>query len=212
MAISLIWEAADGAVVKGLADCPTQSATAKEMVDSDLNHGALVPGGSTPPQAVSVRTYSWTTNGDPKYKVTGCGLWLEKYYTSGPTYVADSGKTFCDGSGTAAFGNYAEAGGSATESADWTTLLSWGDRTDGLYGVLVSLDRGKSWTKFCSAAGSNVGNALAVKASAMDVGVVDGELQPGDRATLLVKIAAPPDAAAYGVILFCIGMVYSYTE
>ena len=145
MSVSLIWERADGEVLKGLKDCSTPSSDTKEIVDSDLNHGVATPGGSTSPQIVAIRTFSWQRNGDPSNAITGAGLYLDSYYNQPPTYTADVGKTFCGGGSTATFGDYTDGGGSRSAASDLSTVLGWGDTNEG---VQVSLDRGRTYESF----------------------------------------------------------------
>lgn len=212
MSVSLIWERANGELIKGLRDCSVPSPSTKEMVDSDLNHGVIRPGGVSVPQVVSVRTFSWTNNGDPSFPITGAALWFEAYYSNGPNYGADEDKTFCDGSSLATFGNYQDAGGSHSPQSDYSTLLAWGDRTDGNYGLQLSLDHGRNYTRLKTGIGNNSNNAVTLTASAMDIGTVDGQLEPGDRAVLYFRLAIPSDFTTPGIYLFCIGMRYDYTE
>lgn len=216
MAVHLIWERADGEVVKGLRECSTPSADTKEMVDTDLNHGVVTPGGQTSPQIVAVKTFSWQTNGDPNNPITGAGLYLDSYYNQGPTYTADTGKTFCGGAGTKTFGDYGDAGGSRTAASDLVTLLGWGDDGDG---VQVSLDRGRTYVSFenlgSTGSGADITDPKTLSATAMDIGSVNGQLEPGDRALLYMRISIPStanDPANAGVYLFNLGLVYDYTE
>jgi hypothetical protein len=216
MAVHLIWERADGEVIKGLKDCATPSADTKELVDSDLNHGVATPGNSTAPQIVAIRTFSWQTNGDPNNPITGAGLYLDQYYSQGPTYEADTGKTYCGGASTTTFGDYSDAGGSRTASSDLSTILGWGD--DGA-GVEVSLDRGRTYESFtntgASGSGGDINDPKTLNATAMDIGAVDGQLEPGDRALLYMRVSIPEDEndpSSAGVYLFNLGLVYDFTE
>lgn len=212
MPVSLIFEKADGTVIKGLQDCTTPSASTKEMVDTDLNHGVISPGNFSLPQAVAVKTFSWNNNGDPTYAITNAAIYIDSYYTSDPTYTAESGKTFCGGAGTAVFGDYTDAGGSHTAASDLSNILDWGDNGTG---VQVSLDRGRTYTSFATGVGDSVSNALTLSATSMDIGAVDGQLEPGDRAVVYIRIGVPStftDPNNAGVLLFNIGLTYSYTE
>ena len=209
MSVSIVWESADGEVVKGLTDCPTPSADVKLMVDRDLNHGLVRPGAVSTPQTVALRTFSWTRNGDPTYAVTNAGLWLDAYYATGPVYAADAGKAFSGGSTTVSFGGYSESGGSRSAASDLATLLAWGDEGAG---VQVYLDRQKTWTPFSSAAGKSASTAIVLPKSAMDVGVVDGQLEPGDRALIHLRVSVPADCADPGVYLFTVGCKFDFTE
>lgn len=212
MAVSLIFEKADGSVIKGLQDCSTPSADTKEFVDEDLNHGVIVPGNTSLPQAIAIKTFSWTQNGDPQYAITDAGLYIDSYYTSDPTYTAETGKTFCGGASTSVFGDYEDAGGSHTAASDIANILDWGDNGAG---VQISLDRGRTYTSFATGTGDSSSNSITLSASAMDIGSVDGQLEPGDRALIYVRIKVPSDfdgANDAGVFLFNIGLVYSYTE
>lgn len=222
MSVRIIWKSSDGTVIKGLSDCSSsadQSTPAdeitglqKKMVDSDLNHGTVRPGSTTLPQIVSINTFSWQTNGNPENAITGAGLYLDQYYSDGPSYSADTGKYFCDGSSSTVFGGYSSSGGSHTAGADYSNILSWGD--DG-YGVQVSLDRGSTYQTFKTGQGDGPTNTISLKATSMDVGSVDGQLDPGDRAIMYLKIGVPStfnDPTSAGVYLFSIGLVYNYTE
>lgn len=211
MSVSLIWEKADGQVVKGLTDCETPSANTKQVVDTDLNHGVVTPGSFTVPQPVVIKTFSWANNGDPDNAITNVGIYLDNYYTTGPTYEAETGKVFCGGGSSAAFGNYQESGGTHTASADYTNIIQWGD--DG-YGVQISLDRGRTYTTIKTGVGDSIGNPITLAATAMDIGNIDGQLEPGDRAVVYVRIGIPPSFTNVndaGIYLFNLGLVYAYT-
>lgn len=212
MGVSLIFERSDGTVVKGLRDCSTPSADTKEMVDQDLNHGVIVPGSFSLPQAVAIRTFSWTQNGDPQFAITDAGLYIDAYYSEDPTYTSESGKTFCGGASTSVFGDYGDAGGSHTPSSDLANILDWGD--EGV-GVQVSLDRGRTYTSFATGVGDSTSNAITLAATSMDIGSVDGQLEPGDRSLIYLRIGVPSDfdnPNAAGVFLFNLGLIYSYSE
>lgn len=211
--IHLIWEKADGTVIKGLTECTVQSATSKEMVDTDLNHGVIRPGATSDPQIVAVRTFSWVNNGDPNSPITEAGLYIDQYYSVDPTYSVDVGKTFCGGGTTATFGDYEASGGSHSAASDFSTLLGWGDAATG--GIEVSLDLGRTYTTFKTGVGDNYGNAISLAATCMDIGVVDGQLEPGDRARLYFRLKVPSTYTSpsnAGVYLFTTGMYYTYTE
>jgi hypothetical protein len=211
--IHLIWEKADGSVAKGLAECTVQSATSKKMVDTDLNHGVIKPGGTSDPQLVSVRTFSWANNGDPTSPITDAGLYLDAYYSVDPTYTADSGKSFCGDVSTVTMGDYEASGGSHSANGDFNNLISWGDASTG--GVEFSLDLGRNWQVFKTGTGNNPSNAVELTASCMDIGTTGGQLEPGDRARIYFRLKVPstfttPSNA--GVFLFTVGMFYNYTE
>jgi hypothetical protein len=211
--IHLIWEKSDGATVKGLAECTVQSASSKLMVDTDLNHGVVAPGETTDPQIVTVRTFSWTNNGDPTSAITDAGLYLDAYYSVDPTYTAETNKSFCGDVASMTFGDYESAGGSHTPAADLAYLLGWGDAATG--GVEVSFDLGQSWNAFTTSAGSSIATALPVLASCMNIGAVNGQLEPGDRARIYIRLKVPStftNPTNAGVYLFTIGMFYNYTE
>ena len=211
--IHLIWEKSDGAVVKGLAECTVQSASSKLMVDTDLNHGVIAPGGTSPEQIITVRTFSWANNGDATSPITGAGLYLDAYYSTDPTYTAETNKTFCGDTAAVTFGDYDAAGGSHTPAADLAYLLAWGDAATG--GVEVSFDLGTNFTAFTTAAGSATTNALPLLATCMNIGSVDGQLEAGDRARIHVRLKVPSTFTSpsnAGVYLFTIGMFYNYTE
>jgi hypothetical protein len=212
MPVHVIFERSDGSIIKGLQECTVPSPTTKELVDVDLNHGVVSPGGTTVPQIVNIKTFSWTRNGDPTNAITDAGLFLAEYYSSDVTYVPDSGNTFCGGASSSVFGDYTDANGSHSASADLANLLAWGDAATG--GVEVSVDLGLTYTKFATAVGT-LASPLSLAATAFDIGTVDGELSPGDRATIFTRIAIPstfttPSDA--GVFLFNIGLFYNYTE
>jgi hypothetical protein len=211
--IHLIWEKADGAVIKGLAECTVQSASSKLMVDTDLNHGVITPGSVSDSQIVTVRTFSWPNNGDPTSAITDAGLYLDAYYSTDPTYTAEVNKTFCGDSATVTFGDYEASGGSHSAAADLANLLGWGDASTG--GVEVSLDLGRTYQKFTTSVGGAYNVSIPLLATCMDIGSTTGQLEPGDRARLYLRLAIPstfndPDNA--GVYLFTIGMFYNYTE
>jgi len=211
--IHLIWEKADGAVVKGLAECTVQSETSKEMVDTDLNHGVIAPGGTSDPQVVAVRTFSWANNGDPAFPITDCGLYIDAYYSVDPTYTADETKSFCGDVDTVTMGDYEASGGSHSASSDLNNLLSWGDDETG--GVEVSLDLGRTWTVFSSTVGNDYTNPITLAATCMDIGTTDGQLEPGDRARIYFRLRVPSDfiiPSNAGVFLFTVGMFYNFTE
>jgi hypothetical protein len=209
----LIWERADGAVVKGLAECTVQSATSKQMVDSDLNHGVIRPGGTSDAQVVTVRTFSWATNGDPASPITDAGLYLDAYYSVDPTYTADAGKSFCGDASAVSFGDYEASGGSHSASSDLNNLLAWGTAATG--GVEVSLDLGRTWQAFKTGTGDSYSNAILLAATCMDIGTTDGQIEPGDRARVHFRLKVPStftSPANAGVFLFTVGMFYNYTE
>ena len=211
--IHLIWEKSDGAVVKGLAECTVQSASSKLMVDTDLNHGVIAPGETSPEQIVTVRTFSWANNGDATSPITGAGLYLDAYYSTDPTYTAETNKSFCGDVSAMTFGDYESAGGSHTPAADLAYLLGWGDAATG--GVEVSFDLGTTFTAFKTSDGSSTTNALPLLATCMNIGSVDGQLEPGDRARIHIRLKVPStftSPANAGVYLFTIGMFYNYTE
>jgi hypothetical protein len=211
--VHLIWERADGAVVKGLAECTVQSATSKLMVDSDLNHGVIRPGGTSDAQIVTVRTFSWANNGDPTSPITDAGLYLDAYYSVDPIFTADAGKSFCGDSDAVSFGDYEASGGSHSASSDFNTLLGWGDDETG--GVEVSLDLGRTYQAFKTGVGDSFGNAISLLATCMDIGTTNGQLEPGDRARLYFRLKVPADFTTpsnAGVYLFTVGMFYNYTE
>lgn len=211
--IHLIWEKADGEVIKGLSECTVQSATSKKMVDTDLNHGVIRPGEVSDPQVVSVRTFSWSNNGDPNSAITDAGLYLDQYYASDPTYDADSGKTFCGDAATATFGDYEASGGSHSASSDYSTILGWGDLATG--GVELSLDLGRTYTRLKTGTGDAYSSAVDLAATCMDIGTVTGQLEPGDRARIYVRLQVPATftaASNAGVYLFTLGLAYNYTE
>jgi hypothetical protein len=213
--VHLIWERSDGEVIKGLTECTVQSTTEKQMVDSDLNHGVVTPGGETSdPQIVTVRTFSWVNNGDPSSPITDAVLYIDGYYSEDPTYEADAGKAFCGDADTAVFGDYEAAGGSHSASSDLSTILGWGDGATG-DGVQVSLDLGRTYQTFKTGTGDSPANGIVLSATAMDVGTTDGQLEPGDRARLFFRISVPSTFTSpsnAGVYLFTIGMFYNYTE
>lgn len=211
--VHLVWERADGAVVKGLTECSVQSATSKQMVDSDLNHGVVRPGDLSTTQIVTVRTFSWAQNGDPISPITGAGLYLDTYYSVDPTYAADAGKSFCGDASSVSFGDYESSGGSHSASADLAALISWGDAETG--GLEVSLDLGRTWTTFKTGVGDLFSSAISLVATCMDIGNVDGQLEPGDRARLHFRIRVPStitSPSSAGVYLFTVGLFYNYTE
>jgi len=211
--VHLIWERADGAVVKGLTECSVQSATSKKMVDTDLNHGVIRPGGTSDPQIVSVRTFSWANNGDPASPITDAGLYLDAYYSVDPTYTADTNKSFCGDVSAVTMGDYEASGGSHSATADLTNLLAWGDAATG--GVEVSLDLGRTWQAFKTGTGSSYSNAIDLAATCMDIGTTNGQLEPGDRARIYFRLKVPASfttPANAGVYLFTVGMFYNYTE
>jgi len=211
--VHLIWERADGAIVKGLAECIIQSATSKLMVDSDLNHGVIRPGGVSDAQIVAVRTFSWTNNGDPTSPITDAGLYLDAYYSVDPTFLADVGKSFCGDASAVSFGDYEASGGSHSASSDYNTLIGWGDAVTG--GVEVSLDLGRTYQTFKTGLGDNYANAISLAATCMDIGTVDGQLEPGDRARMYFRLKVPSTFTSpsnAGVYLFVVGMFYNYTE
>lgn len=212
MPIHVIFERSDGSVIKGLRECTVPSPTTKELVDTDLNHGVIRPGQTTVPQIINIRTFSWVRNGDPANPITDVGLFITEYYSSDVTFIPDSGNTFCGGAGSATFGDYTDANGSHTATSDLSNLLAFGDAATG--GVEVSVDLGLTYTKFTSTVGT-LASPILLEASAFDIGTVDGQLNPGDRATVFSRIQIPssfndPDDA--GVWLFNIGCFYNYTE
>jgi len=212
MPVHIIFERSDGSTVKGLQDCAVPSPSTKSLVDADLNHGVVSPGGTTVPQIINIRTYSWVRDGDPTNAITDAGLFLAEYYSADATFVPDSGKTFCGGASSAVFGDYSDANGSHSASADKANLLAWGDAATG--GVEVSVDLGLTYTKFTTAVGI-LTLPISLAATAFDIGTVDGELSPGDRATIFTRIKIPStftSAADAGVFLFNIGLFYNYTE
>lgn len=212
MPVHVIFEKSDGSVVKGLRDCAVPSPTTKEMVDSDLNHGVVSPGGTTTPQIIQVKTFSWPNNGDPANPITDLGLFLTEYYQTDPTFTPDSGKTFCGGASSATFGDYNDANGSHSAASDLAALQGFGDAGTG--GVEVSVDRGLTYQAFTSSVGI-FSSPISVLATAMDIGTVDGQLNPGDRATIYTRIRIPStynSAADAGVHLFNVGLYYNYTE
>lgn len=212
MSVYIIWEEADGSVVKGLDECDTPSADTKKFVDTDLNHGSVSAGSFTVPKAVSIRSFSWVRNGDPAQPITDAKLYLDPYYSNDATYTAPSGKTFCGGAGTAVFGDYSDAGGSATPNSDYSNLISWGDDD---FGLQVSLDRGRTYTTIKTGVGDTIGNGIDLAATAMDIGSVDGQLEPGDRALLYLRIGIPStfnDPNNQGILLFGLGLTFNYTE
>ena len=211
--VHLIWERADGAVVKGLAECTVQSATSKQMVDSDLNHGVIRPGGTSDAQTVTVRTFSWANNGDPTSPITDAGLYLDAYYSVDPTYTADASKSFCGDAAAISFGDYDASGGSHSASSDLNNLLAWGDAATG--GVEVSLDLGRTWQAFATGTGDSYSNAISLNATCMDIGTTNGQLEPGDRARIYFRLKVPSTFTSpsdAGVFLFTVGMFYNYTE
>ena len=215
--IHLIWERADGAVVKGLAECTVQSATSKQMVDTDLNHGVIRPGGISDAQIVTVRTFSWVNNGDPVSPITDAGLYIDAYYSTDPTYSADTNMSFCGEAASVSFGDYEAAGGSHSASADLSNLLTWGDAAteSDPTGVGVSLDLGRTYTQFKTGVGDSYSNSISLAATCMDIGTTDGQLEPGDRARLYFRLKVPSTFTSpsnAGVYLFTIGMFYNYTE
>lgn len=212
MAIHLIFEKADGTVIKGLQDCSTPSVNSKQMVDSDLNHGVVVPGGFTVPEVVAIRTFSWQQNGDPVNPITNAGIYIDTYYQADAVYSPEPGKTFCGGANSAVFGDYNDSRGSHSPSLDLSNILSWGSTG---YGVQVSLDRSKTWTTFQTGVGDSISTAIQLAATSMDIGSVNGQLEPGDRALLYLRIGVPPtfvDPNNAGVYLFNLGLIYDYTE
>jgi len=212
MPVHVIFERSDGSTIKGLQDCTVPSPATKQLIDIDLNHGVVNPGNTTVPQIVNIKTYSWVRDGNPANAITDAGLFLAEYYSSDVTYVPDSGKTFCAGASSSVFGDYTDANGSHSSSADLANLLAWGDAATG--GVEVSVDLGLTYTKFATAVGT-LASPLSLAATAFDIGTVDGELSPGDRATVFTRIAVPStftSASDAGVFLFNIGLFYNYTE
>ena len=212
MATSLIWEKADGTIIKGLDECTTPSADTKKMVDSDLNHGVIAPGQVSNPQVIGVRTFSWKNNGDPTYAITDAGLWIDQYYSNDPTYTSETGKTFCGGATTQVFGDYNDAGGSHSPASDLSQVIDWGDSGTG---VQVSMDLGRTYSSFATGVGDSVANDIELAATCMDIGVVNGQLEPGDRALLYVRISTPSsfnDPNDAGIYLFSLGLKYNYTE
>lgn len=212
MPVHVIFERSDGSVIKGLRDCTVPSPATKELVDTDLNHGVVRPGGTTVPQIINIRTFSWTRNTDPANAITDAGLFLAEYYSADPTYVPDSGKTFCGGASSATFGDYTDANGSHTSASDLANLLAFGDAATG--GVEVSVDLGRTYSRFTSAVGT-VDSPISLEATAFDIGTVDGQLEPGDRATIFTRITIPStftSPADAGVYLFNLGLFYNYTE
>lgn len=126
--------------------------------------------------------------------------------------MPDSGKTFCGGAGSSVFGDYTDANGSHTSAGDLANLLAFGDAATG--GVEVSVDLGLTYTKFTSAVGT-FDSPISLDSTAYDIGTVDGELAPGDRATIFTRVQIPAtftSAADAGVYLFNIGLFYNYTE
>ena len=212
MPVHIIFEKSDGSIVKGLRDCTIPSPATKELVDSDLNHGVIRPGQTTTPQIIAIRTFSWNTNGLPGNPITDCGLFLSEYYTTSPTYSPDSGKTFCGGASSSTFGGYSDANGSHSAAGDLAALQSFGDLDTG--GVEVSVDLGRNYTKFTSTLGI-LSNPIALAATAMDIGSVNGQLNPGDVARIFTRIQIPStfnSASQAGVYLFNLGLFYNYTE
>jgi hypothetical protein len=210
--IHIIWEKTDGSVIKGLKDCASPSPTTKELVDSDLNHGVLTPGATSAPQVITLRTFSWSRNGDPVNPITDVGFFLAAYYASDPVYTADGGFTYCGGASSATFGDYTDANGSHSAGQDLAALQGFGDASTG--GVQISTDLGRSYTTFSNSVGT-LANPIQLAATAMDIGTVNGQLDPGDRASLYLRIKIPTtytDPANQGVWLFNIGAFYSYTE
>lgn len=209
--VHLIWEYADGSVLKGLVDCDSADPDTKQMVDSDLKFGQVQPGQTSAPQAYSVRPFSWIRNGDPANPITDFAVYLDEYYSTDPAYVPDSGKTFCDGASTAVFGDYTDANGSNSPAFDKAKLLEWGDAGTG--GLEISLDRGKTYTRIKTGVGDSIANALPVPATALDVGSVDGQIDPGDRAMIYARVTIPAtytDGA--GVYLWTLGSTFNFTE
>lgn len=212
MPVHVIFERSDGSTVKGLEDCTIPSPATKQLVDADLNHGVVSPGGTTVPQIINIKTFSWSRNGDPANAITDAGLFLTEYYSADPSYVPDSGKTFCGGAGSATFGDYTDANGSHSAAADLANLLAFGDAGTG--GVEISVDLGRTYTKFTSATGTLL-NPISLDSTAFDIGIVNGQLSPGDRATVFTRIGIPStfdSASDAGVYLFNIGLFYNYTE
>jgi len=212
MPVHVIFERSDGSTIKGLQDCTIPSPATKELVDTDLNHGVVTPGGTTVPQIVNIKTFSWTRNGDPTNAITDAGLFLTSYYASDPIYVPESGKTFCGGASSAVFGDYTDANGSHSASTDLSTLLGFGDAATG--GVEVSVDQGRTYNTFTSSVGI-FSSPISLAATSLDIGTVDGELSPGDRSTIYTRIQIPStftSPADAGVYLFNIGLFYNYTE
>jgi hypothetical protein len=212
MPVHVIFERSDGSTIKGLQDCTVPSPATKQLVDINLNHGVVNPGDTTVPQIVNIKTYSWNRDGDPANAITDAGLFLAEYYSSDVTYVPDSGKTFCAGANSSVFGGYIDANGSHSAAGDLANLLGFGDAATG--GVEVSVDLGLTYTKFATAVGT-LASPISLAATAFDIGATDGELSPGDRATVFTRITIPTgfnDPTDAGVFLFNIGLFYNYTE
>ena len=212
MPVHVIFERSDGSTIKGLQDCTVPTASTKELVDADLNHGVVSPGGTTVPKIINISTFSWARDGDPSSAITDAGLFLAEYYSADATFVPDSGMTFCGGANSAVFGDYTDANGSHTASLDLANLLAFGDADTG--GVEISVDLGLTYTKFTSSIGT-LSSPLSLAATSFDIGTVDGELSPGDRSTIFTRIKIPStftSAADAGVFLFNIGLFYNYTE
>lgn len=212
MPVHVIFERSDGSTIKGLENCTVPSPSTKNLIDADLNHGVVGPGDSTVPQIINIRTYSWTKDGDPANSITDAGLFLTEYYSSDVTYVPDSSKTFCGGASSAVFGDYSDANGSHSAAADLANLLAFGDAATG--GVEVSVDLGLTYTKFSSSVGT-LTSPISLAATAFDIGTVNGELSPGDRATIFTRVSIPSTFTSptdAGVFLFNIGLFYNYTE
>jgi hypothetical protein len=211
--IHLIYEKSDGAVIKGLSECTIQSATSKQMVDTDLNHGVIKPGSTSEIQVVSVRTFSWATNGDPVSPITDVGLYIDAYYSVDPTYTAEDTKSFCGDAATVSFGDYDASGGSHSPASDLNYLFTWGDNAIG--GIEVSFDLGRTYTTIKNGTGSSIASAILVSSACMDKGSTNGQLEPGDRARIYMRIKVPStftDPTKAGVYLFTVGMFYNYTE
>lgn len=212
MSIWLQFERADGSLIKGLQDCSVPTGTEKEIIDLDLNHGRIVPGSFSTPETISLKAFSWAQNGDPAYPITGVGFYIDQYYNTPPTYYPDSGKLFCGSSSSEVFGDYEDARGSHTASSDLANILSFGDAG---YGVQISLDRGRTYTAFKTGVGDGIDTAIQLKATALDIGTIDGQLDPGDRAVIYIKIGVPPtfnSAQDAGIYLFTLGTIYTYSE
>jgi hypothetical protein len=213
MPVHLIWKKADGEVVKGLDECTVQSPDEKQQIDSDLNHGVLAPGETSVPQITTVETFSWPNDGDPNNAITDAGVFIASYYLSDPVYTPDANKAFCGAASSVTFGDYTDSGGSHSAATDLATLLTWGDADTG--GVDISLDLGRTYTRVKTGTGDSLSNAVSLAATAMDIGTVDGQLEPGDKATIYTRITVPvayTDPANAGVVLFNMGLFFNYTE
>lgn len=210
--VHLIWEKTDGTILKGLQDCAIPSPSTKELVDTDLNHGVLNPGDTSVPQVISLRTFSWSENGDAVNPITDCGFFLTSYYTADPVYTSEASKTFCGGASTSTFGDYEDANGSHSATSDLAALRGFGDAGSG--GVQISNDLGRTYSTFSTTVGV-FDTPVELKSTAMDIGTVNGQLDPGDRATIYLRIKIPSsfnNTSDAGVYLFNLGLRFNYTE